>query len=75
MNYESDKMGRGAMPPENMDLKLRIQNMREFDIAKALSKKREFGDNGAAAEMYEISQRPDEYYIDLINQRNRGEQK
>jgi hypothetical protein len=67
-----DKIWHGAMPPDNMDLKLRIQNMREFDIAKAFSKERNFGDNGAAAEMYEISTRPDEYYIDLINKRDQN---
>ncbi|MBI5742476.1 MAG: hypothetical protein HZA25_01380 [Candidatus Niyogibacteria bacterium] len=64
-----------SLPPENIALKLRIQEMREFDISKALSKERDFGDPGAATEMFEISRRPDAYYIDLINRRNRDKQK
>lgn len=69
MNFESEKIKSGAIPPDNDDLKLRIQQMREFDEAKALSKEREFGDEDAFKELCEIAGRKDEYYIAKIKER------
>lgn len=64
-----EKFGDNALPPENIDLKSRIQQMREFDIAHALSKKRKFGE-GSAEEVFEIAHRPDEYYIEKIKKQS-----
>jgi len=52
------------------DIKLKIQEMRDFDIAKELSRQHREDAPGAAREVFAISQRPDSYYLDKINNKN-----
>lgn len=69
MHFELKETKEESQAPENADLKLQIQQMRDSDEAKALSKERVFGDESAAKELFEIAERKDSYYIAKIKER------
>ena len=55
-----------SIRPADMDLKLKIQQEREFQIARALNE-------GHGQEVFEINRLPDAHFIKLIQEREKNQ--